>query len=284
MIKLIVAVDMGHTLKGLGSGAVGFVSESIWTRLIGRELINILEARGHRVVNVTVDSTSDYMDSLYRRKNAVPVGCDICISIHLNAAGGFGDGAEILTYKGVKHPEAVRILNNLEALGFKDFKDDGTPFSRGIKDGSSLVMCTTRAKKDILVEVCFVDSRRDADLLKVVSARDIAMAIANGIENKGVDDMGVSIEDVVNIVRDEIKRMILGESQIRALIESEVDRRVTPSRHDTAGNSETHWANDHFEYLNANGVEVKERRFDDLATRGELDKVVASVVKKTSKA
>lgn len=266
---MIIAVDKGHTIKGIGSGAIGFVNESEWTRLIGNELIPILKNRGHVVVDVTVDYATDYMQSLYDRKNAVPQNADICLSIHLNAGGGYGDGAEILTYGGVKHPEAIQILENLEKLGFKDFKDDGTPFSRGIKNGSGLVMCTTRAKRDILVEVCFVDSKRDYELLKKVSTRDIALAIANGIDKKGVED-DMNKEQVIKIVRDEIKRMILGESQIRALIEMEVDRRVNASKYDSSGDSQNHWAEKARDGLIKKGIVIHDRRYNDLCNRGEL--------------
>ena len=43
-----------------------------------------------------------------------------------------------------------------------------------------------------------------------------------------------------------------------------------------------HWAEEYFKYLNDNGIEIKERRFDDNVTRGELLAVAARIHKKLS--
>lgn len=86
---------------------------------------------------------------------------------------------------------------------------------------------------------------------------------------------GMKEADIRNIVRDEMKKLMLGESQIRALVKSEVDKAVKQSKYDTAGTVDTHWAYKDLVELNTRlsqaGVPgIISTNLNDLATRGEV--------------
>ncbi|OHW63052.1 N-acetylmuramoyl-L-alanine amidase CwlA precursor [Andreesenia angusta] len=86
---------------------------------------------------------------------------------------------------------------------------------------------------------------------------------------------GMKEQDIRNIVRDEMKQLMLGESQIRALVKSEVDKAVKQSKYDTAGTVDTHWAYKDLVELNtrlsqAGAPGISSTNLNDLATRGEV--------------
>lgn len=166
-----IALNAGHTLYGKGKGAVGYINESEETRKVLNALIPLLEAKGHKVVNATVDTAST--QSAYLRKSveiANKSKADLFVSIHFNAGGG--NGCEAYTWKGEKVKQAVKICDNLSKEGFRN---------RGVKNGSNFYVVRNTTMVAILVEVCFVDSKKDCDLYKKVGIAKIAQAIADGI-------------------------------------------------------------------------------------------------------
>lgn len=165
-----IVVNAGHTKFSKGTGASGYLNESTETRKIAYELMKLLADSKHEVIPAVYDKSSNNLKevvTLANNKNA-----DLVISIHLNAGGG--QGCEVFTWKGQKTPQAVGICNNLAALGFKN---------RGVKDGSNyyVIKNTKSTVKTILVEVCFVDSKTDAELFKKVGYSSIANAIYKAI-------------------------------------------------------------------------------------------------------
>lgn len=169
MIK--IAVNAGHTISGKGKGAVGYINESMETRKVVAALIPLLEAKGHKVVDATVETA--WSQNAYLRK-AVEIAnnskADIFVSIHFNAGGG--NGCEAYTWKGEKVKQAVKICDNLSKHGFRN---------RGVKNGSGFYVIRNTTMTAILVEICFVDTKRDCDLYKKVGVAKIAQAIADGI-------------------------------------------------------------------------------------------------------
>ena len=169
MIK--IAINAGHTIKGKGTGAVGYINESEETRKVVAALIPLLEAKGHKVINATVDTA--WTNSAYLRK-AVDIAnkskANILVSIHFNAGGG--KGCEAYTWRGKKVKQAENICKNLSGEGFRN---------RGVKDGSEFYIIKKSTMTAILVEICFVDNRHDYDLYSRVGVKKIAKAIADGI-------------------------------------------------------------------------------------------------------
>jgi N-acetylmuramoyl-L-alanine amidase len=162
-------ISDGHTLIGKGTGAVGFLNESICTREIGERVKNILEARGHNVTYLRVDQSENDLYDRVSMANAS--NGTLFAEIHLNAGGGLG--TEVYTYGAKEIPEARQVLNNIVALGFKN---------RGIKDGKGLYVIRNTKMTAMLIECCFVDTKEDADRY---NADNIALAIANGLVGDG---------------------------------------------------------------------------------------------------
>ena len=163
-----IAVNSGHTINGKGYGAVGFIRESEETRKVVEELIPLLKKKGHKVVNATVDTSTNYTNKAVSIANNAKA--DLFISIHFNAGGG--RGVEVFTWKGRKISRAINIARNISDLGFKN---------RGVKDGSNFYVIKKTNMQSLLIEVCFVDSLYDTTLYCKLGAKKIAKAIADSI-------------------------------------------------------------------------------------------------------
>lgn len=176
-----IGINCGHTVSGtLGCGAVGYIDESVETRRIGIKLERMLIERGHTVYDCTNDyapSVSSNLSQIVSIANKQPL--DLFVSIHFNKHKGQAHGAEVHTYGGVNHAEAVRVCNALEKLGFTN---------RGIKDGSGLYVLHRSKAKAMLIEVCFVDNKTDVGLYKELGAERIARAICEAITGQKTEE------------------------------------------------------------------------------------------------
>lgn len=163
-----INLDMGHTLSGADTGAVGCGrKEQDCTREVGYKVKKKLEALGHSVCICSVDSANSVNESLAARVNKANAnGGDLYVSIHLNAGGGHG--TEVYTYKGRELSVARNVLNNICSLGYTN---------RGIK-GANLYVINHTTMPAMLIECCFIDSSDD---MKKYNAEDIANAIVKGL-------------------------------------------------------------------------------------------------------
>lgn len=180
-----IGVNCGHTVTGQpGSGASGYLVESDETRAVGYALMDLLRQQGHTVIDCTDDyanSTGENLRNICALANAQPL--DLFVSIHFNA--GQGQGVECWTYGSGDAGCADKIKRNIAMLGFRD---------RGIKDGSHLYVIKYTKARAVLVEVCFVDTKSDAEQYKKVGASNIAAAICEGITGKKItDEEGISM-------------------------------------------------------------------------------------------
>lgn len=163
-----ICINAGHTKFGKGTGANGYLNESTETRKIAYELMKLLTDSKHEVIPAVFDrSANNLKDAVDMANNN---GADLFVSIHLNAGGG--QGCEAYTWKGKQAAQAVKACSYLKKLGFK---------SRGIKDGSNLYVIKNTKCTAILIEVCFVDHKADAELYKRVGHSNIAKAIYQAI-------------------------------------------------------------------------------------------------------
>lgn len=163
-----IVINAGHTKSGLGTGASGLLNESKETRKIAYELMKLLADTSHEVIPAVYDKSSNNLSEAVTAANNK--NADLFVSIHLNAGGGAG--CEAFTWKGEKVKQAVNVCNNLNKLGFKN---------RGVKDGSGLYVIKKTKCTAILIEVCFVDNKQDAELYKMAGYAAIAKAIYNAI-------------------------------------------------------------------------------------------------------
>lgn len=187
-----IGINCGHTLSGTpGCGAVKYLNESNETRLVGYSLMKMLRAQGHTVIDCTNDraaSVNDNLRNICNLENAQPL--DMFLSIHFNAGGG--QGVECWTYGGADVCHASEIKHNIALLGFKN---------RGIKDGSNLYVIKHTNAPAVLIEVCFVDTRTDAERYGMVGSEQIAAAICEAItgtapKNEGEDLMSKEYDEL----------------------------------------------------------------------------------------
>jgi peptidoglycan hydrolase-like protein with peptidoglycan-binding domain len=167
-----IAIDMGHCPKS--PGASGYLDELAEDRRIGREVIGILRARGHEVVDVTPgDGEAEYLTGRAQRANKA--GVDLFVSIHLNAGGG--TGAEVWTTAGSAARGMAPRLSAAVAscLGIRD---------RGHKTANFTVLAKTNAPA-MLLETCFVDSEADRDAYNASTPAKIAEAICAALVGGG---------------------------------------------------------------------------------------------------
>jgi len=172
----------GHNNKSKGASAtnVGGLDETRETHIVCPLTINHLKRAGHTVIDGTPGDCDQNTDLKYGTDKANNNHADLFVPIHFNKAYGSYKGAiGIEIWLNPKNPEAVkvatRILNNLEALGFKN---------RGLKDGMNehhlhdirSANCTA-----ILPEVCFCEATEDIRIYRKVGADAVAKAIADGI-------------------------------------------------------------------------------------------------------
>lgn len=165
-------LNAGHTLRGRGTGAIGYLNEGEETRKLVKEIKRHLEAQGHEVIVINIDeaiSQQEYLRAVVCVANRHP-DADGFVSIHLNAGGG--KGCEVYTWRGRKHDMAVGVCDKLSKLGFRN---------RGVKDGSKYYVIKKTVMESMIVEVCFVDSMSDSALYKQAGVSRIGQAIARGI-------------------------------------------------------------------------------------------------------
>ena len=164
-----IVINAAHTKFGKGTGAVGYIVESKETRKIAFELMKLLTETNHEVIPCIFDkSTNNLKEAVDLANNEQ---ADLFLSIHLNAGGG--TGCEAFTYKGAKHQEATKMLKNLENLGFKN---------RGVKDGTQFYVVKNTKMKAILIEIFFLDTKKDVELYNKVGVERIAQAIFEAIK------------------------------------------------------------------------------------------------------
>ncbi|WP_305153902.1 N-acetylmuramoyl-L-alanine amidase [uncultured Clostridium sp.] len=170
-----LGINDGHTLNGVGSGAVGRIKESEHTRLVGNEVRALLKERGNIVYNCTIDyaaTTNESLALVVEQANREDL--DWFISIHFNAANGQGRGVEVYTYEGRQYQDALDVCNNISKV--LDITN------RGVKEGTGLYVVRKTKAKSMLIEVCFVDSD-DADKYLKVGYKAVAKAIVDALDN-----------------------------------------------------------------------------------------------------
>lgn len=181
---MTVGINCGHTVTGPGSGAVGIISESEHTRLVGRALMGLLRAAGVNVIDCTIDKANtqqEYLSVAVALANKQDLGW--FISIHFNASASHaGHGTEVYTYEGRQYQDALDVCSNLAALGFKN---------RGVKEGSGMYVIRKTKARAMLIECCFCDNQADVDTYKAAGGADaVAKAICNAlIDNITVPDI-----------------------------------------------------------------------------------------------
>lgn len=167
-------------------GAIGYLDEQAEVRKIYYELAPMLQAQGHTVINCNSDEYSQSADLNKGTNTANANGCDIFISIHMNASGGAGNGTECWLYdasNGTTNTIADRICQNFAAKGFQN---RGRKYTTGFHDLNATAMPA------MIIETLFCDNSHDAGLYNAMGAKGIAELIAAAIAGQTVSGGAVT--------------------------------------------------------------------------------------------
>lgn len=159
-------------------GAMGYLDEQAEVRKIYKELASMLHGAGHTVVDCNSDASTANGELTEGTSKANAAGCDIFMSLHMNASGGAGKGTECILYNGgnaTMNGYASAICKNFEAAGFQN---RGVKYNTGYHDLNASAMPAT------IVETLFCDNKHDADLYNKLGAKGIAELIAKALGYK----------------------------------------------------------------------------------------------------
>ncbi|AKN29322.1 cell wall hydrolase [Clostridium carboxidivorans P7] len=219
------AIDPGHgdvngSLGGDG-GAVGYLVEQDCALDIGNRVISKLKSLGYEAWNVRPSTASNVTDSLQRRCDGA-VSADYLVSIHLNAGGG--KGSEVFAMSSSGNTLASSVLSSLVSLGF---------VNRGVKDGSGLYVIKHSKPVAILIEVCFVDTKSDADLYNQLGSETIANAVVQGLTGRQVSDSNMN-PDFIKSVQHDLQRVSClqaGENNVTGKLDDKTKQAITQFRY-----------------------------------------------------
>ena len=172
---MIIGLDMGHTLSGAGTGARGYVEETVKNREVGNRLMAMLKEKGHTVINCTVDKSSNDLYDRVRKANAQKL--DLFVSLHLNAFKLTTSemGVETHIYNG---NYSGKEANRKRAQAIQTaLVQDVKWIDRKVKESNFYVIRETMAPA-VLVELGFCDSQGD---MNKWNTEKIAAALFRGI-------------------------------------------------------------------------------------------------------
>ena len=149
--KIIIGVHAGHSKKGIGEGAIGYIHESTYARKIVHYVIKTLREYGYTVKNTTVDTGNqkEVLQGISKKS----IDCNYNISIHLNSGGG--QGFETLVKKTTPK---IKALNDETATLF-GLKNRGVKVRNDLYVLNKLNNCT-------IFECGFVDNLKDSAYVK----------------------------------------------------------------------------------------------------------------------
>lgn len=216
-----IAVRGGH--NGQATGAVAILNELNEDRKVYKSVISNLIAAGHEVLDVTPGNCSVNEDLRYGVSKANSWGADLFISIHFDKCythydGALGTGTWILGYGGNAEVIARRIVNSVA---------NGTGLvNRGVKTNSKLYELRNTNMPAVIVEVCFTEATRDAEIYNVKGPALVGKLIAEGICNKNISGgdhvpptepslPAVSMDGIYNVSDNRTNAIIVGSGSVK---------------------------------------------------------------------
>lgn len=200
-------------------GASSYLNEVTEDRKITAGVIKFLKAQGHTVYDCTDDvgkTQGANLANIVTKCNKHTATLDV--SIHFNAAkkdtgDGKTKGVEVFVYNSSSKAKdaATRVCKKLSALGFTN---------RGVKTSSTLYVLKHTKSPAMLIEVCFVDDKDDANLYNELGVDRICKAIAEGILNKTISSTpsGTSSSTSTS-TSDKLKATVLKDLTVTKIIE-----------------------------------------------------------------
>ena len=170
-----ILICAGHTLKGKGTGAVGYINESKENRELSNIVVKYLKLAGHTVDYYEINEANDYLQKQVAAANSKDY--DLVVQIHFNAfklvEGSMGTETYYISDSGKVWAEKI---NDKLSTVFK---------SRGVKKGTGLYWLKNTRSISVLIETCFVDSKHDTDTYKV-NKEHVGKLIAEAINRKEI--------------------------------------------------------------------------------------------------
>lgn len=215
----MISIHPGHF--GKGTGAARFIDE-------GEEAIKVAK-RVHQLIKEKVKTTY-IQDNVNKSRNANinwlvkrmnESRAKTHYSIHFNASKTTDKpvGTEVIVYsnKNSKHAGDIsKAISGASGL-----------INRGVKYNTSLGVLRRTHAPTYLIEVCFVDSKRDVEIYRK-NFDGICKAIAGSIlEFHGIKG-GVGMQNELDALKKEIKelRELVGNGEAGKTLEKEVERGV----------------------------------------------------------
>ena len=202
-----VLVSAGHTAKGKGIGAIGYINESEENRILSKIVVEYLKLAGHEVDYHEINESNNHVSEqiiFANNKNY-----DLVVQIHFNAYKTINDamGTETLYASDRGKVWAERVNDKLSTV----FK------SRGAKKRTDLSWLNKTKAAAILIETCFVDSRYDTDTYKV-NKDLVGRLIAEAINGKDIRLSNEKTTDIYyRVVAGSYTKRENAEAQIEAL-------------------------------------------------------------------
>ena len=196
-----VLICSGHTLKGVGTGATGYINESEENRILSKIVVKYLEYAGHEVDYYEVNEATDYLQKQVAKANSKDY--DLVVQIHFNAfkLTDKSMGTETLYLSESGKVWAEKVNDKLSTV----FK------SRGVKKAEGLYWLKNSKPIAILIETCFVDSKHDTDTYKV-NKEHIGKLIAEAINRKEI-----------SMPKDVFYRVVAGSYNNRSNAEAQIE-------------------------------------------------------------
>lgn len=161
-------------------GAMGLLDEQVEVKKIYNELVPMLQAAGHVVINCNSDATSVNAELSEGTNKANANNCEMFVSIHMNAAGENANGTEVFLYNNGNAVMNQRATNICANFAKKGFPNRGVKFNTGYHDLNASAMPA------MIVETLFCTGISDVAKYNTLGPKGIAVLIAEGITGKAV--------------------------------------------------------------------------------------------------
>ena len=201
-----ILICAGHTLKGKGTGATGYINESEENRILSKIVVKYLEYAGHNVDYFEVNEGKDYLAKQVAAANSKDY--DLVVQIHFNAfklvEGSMGTETYYISDSGKVWAE--KISAKLSTV----FKN------RGIKKRTDLYWLNNTKSIACLIEVCFVDSKVDTD--KYLANKDkVGKLIAEAIHRREIEEVKEASEIFYRVIAGSYSKRENAEQQLKLL-------------------------------------------------------------------
>ncbi|MBP3931204.1 MAG: N-acetylmuramoyl-L-alanine amidase, partial [Peptostreptococcaceae bacterium] len=201
-----ILICAGHTLKGKGTGATGYINESQENRSLSNIVVKYLKLAGHTVDYYEINEASDYLQKQVAKANSKDY--DLVVQIHFNAHKTTNSemGTETLYVSESGKVWAEKINNKLSSI----FKN------RGVKKRTDLYWLNNTKSIACLIEVCFVDSKADTDKY-LANKNKVGKLIAEAIHRREIEEVKEASEVFYRVIAGSFSNRENAEQQLKLL-------------------------------------------------------------------